>query len=155
MDPRDRAPEGQDSPPPRLKRVITREMIARYAALIDGAVRNPIHYDSAFAREAGFSDVLAHGASTLGLVSEALTGLLGPAWLSESHLSTKFIGPVIAGDEVAVYCQVRESSPEDSRVRVAVDFWCETQERLKVLVGSATAVVDEWPTLPMSGPAAS
>ena len=153
MGSRDRTAEGQDAPLPRLKRVITRKMIAHYAALIDGPVRNPIHYDVAFAREAGFSDVLAHGASTLGLVSEALTGLLGPAWLSESRLSAKLIGPVIAGDEVRVYCRVRESSPEDTGVRVTVDFWCETQARLKVVVGSATAVVDDWPTVPSSGQA--
>lgn len=127
------------APLPKIKRVITRDMICRYGAMVEGERRNPIHYDQAAAVEAGFPDVIAHGTLSLGFVSQALTEILGAAWLTGSKISAKFIGAVFPGDEIFVHGALRERITEGSRMRLVFDFWCENRSGQKVIVGSATA----------------
>ncbi len=130
------------TPLPRIKRIITREMIQGYGAMVEGDRRNPIHYDQAAAVEAGYRDVIAHGTLSLGFVSEALAQVLDVGWLAGSKISAKFIGAVFPGDEIAVHGTLKERVPEGSRTRLVFEFWCENQSGQKVIVGSASSSLE-------------
>lgn len=132
---------------PPVRRLISRDMILRYGPMVEhGAMLeqgrpNPIHYDREAASRAGYRDIVANGTLSLGLVSEALGRLVGEDWLRSSRISAKFIRPVICGDEISVHGELGERRIEGARTLLSFDFWCENQERDKVIVGSATISV--------------
>jgi len=78
---------------------VTRDQIADYADA--SGDRNPIHLDADFAKAAGFSDVIAHGMLSMGLVGLALK-----KWnieqLQIKSFETKFKEVVNLGDSLRV-----------------------------------------------------
>ena len=74
--------------------VITREMLARYAEASGDL--NPLHLEPAFARKAGFDDVIAHGMLGMALLGRLLTDLFPAERLS--NFSARFGGIVPLGE---------------------------------------------------------
>ncbi len=74
--------------------VITREMLAQYAAASGDL--NPLHLDAAFARKAGFDDVIAHGMLGMALLGRLLTGHFPAERLC--NFSARFVGTVAVGE---------------------------------------------------------
>lgn len=80
---------------------ITREMLAQYAEASGDF--NPLHLDSAFARQAGFDDVIAHGMLGMALLGKLLTDHF-PASAILSY-GARFVAIVPSGQ--SLHCQLR------------------------------------------------
>jgi acyl dehydratase len=115
---------------PERRRVVTREDVKAYADA--GGDQNPLHQDAAFARAAGFEDVIAHGMFTMGHMAACVV-----AWAGDtdavSKLSAQFRATVSMGDEIVAGGRVRAVDPESRTA--TVDTWV-TVER---------AGATEWP----------
>ena len=85
---------------PVLERHVTQATIDAYARASGDF--NPIHVDPAFAAKGPFGRTIAHGLMTLAFVAEMLNGWSGGAFDTAGELDIAFIGPVFAGDTVAI-----------------------------------------------------
>jgi 3-hydroxybutyryl-CoA dehydratase len=102
---------------------------------------NPIHYDPAFAKDAGLPAPIATGVMSSALMSEMLTKAFGIEWLRSGSIEVKFIRPIYAGDTLTARGRITTKSETGAGVRIALDIWCETQRGESVTVGSASVVV--------------
>lgn len=92
---------------------ISREQIKDYAAASGDF--NPIHLDANFAKAAGFSDVIAHGMLSMGLVSAALKDWrIFPAQIS--NFETKFKDVVQLGDQLKA--RISNLSPAEIEIQL-------------------------------------
>jgi acyl dehydratase len=95
---------------------------------------NRIHFDQAFAVEAGLGGLVAHGMLTMGYAASCLTTMLG-----ERHqvreLRARFLAPVRVGDTVESTGTVRETREDGS---MAIDLESRVGATV-VLRGSAVA----------------
>jgi acyl dehydratase len=80
---------------------IRREDLARYAAASGDS--NPLHLDPAFARKAGFDDVIVHGMFTMALLGRLLTAHFPTRRIVA--FSARFGAPLAVGQ--AVTCRAR------------------------------------------------
>lgn len=84
--------------------IISEEMIDNFASA--SGDRNPVHFDANFAKEMGFSSVIAHGMLTGSLFSELFAKQFpgeGTVYLSQS---LEFVKPVPVGAKVTVRAKV-------------------------------------------------
>jgi acyl dehydratase len=104
---------------------LTREMLAAYAEASGDL--NPLHLDPAFARKAGFDDVIVHGMLGMGLLGRLLTEQLDAARLR--HFAVRFAGIVPVGQSL--------------RCRAVLDRHTDTHAvlALEVLNPAGTAVI--------------
>jgi len=102
---------------------------------------NPIHYDPAFARNAGLPAPIATGVMSSALLSEMLTTAFGVDWIRSGSIDVRFIRPIYAGDTVTARGRITGKSPTNTGVRIALDIWCEIQQGEPVTVGTADVVV--------------
>lgn len=79
---------------------VTRTDFVRYAGASGDF--NPLHHDTAFARQAGLPDVMAQGMYSAGLVSSVLEQWFGSGSLL--RFSVRFLLPVWPGDRLEVCC---------------------------------------------------
>jgi acyl dehydratase len=100
------------------ERIITREDIVAYAEA--SGDRNPLHLDDAFAREAGFDGVIAHGMLTLGHLASAIVGWCGSPE-NVLSLSAQFRSPVRPGDTIVAHGRVRSVEPAEGTA--TLDVW--------------------------------
>jgi acyl dehydratase len=102
---------------------------------------NPIHYDPAFARDAGLPAPIATGVMSSAFLSQMLTMAFGVDWIRSGSIDVKFIRPIYAGDTVTARGRITGKSAISTGVRIALDIWCETQRGEPVTVGTADVVV--------------
>jgi 3-hydroxybutyryl-CoA dehydratase len=129
--------------PPQSKG-ITQEKITRNAeASLD---YNPIHIDPEYCRKInllGKGTTIAHGMMTLSFMGKIVTDWAYPAGGYMKSLEGKFTAPVRPGEEITVHAVVTEkhymAKKEDNFV--VLDVWCENQDKAKVSVGKASAVI--------------
>lgn len=129
--------------PPQSKG-INQEKITRNAeASLD---YNPIHIDPEYCRKInllGKGTTIAHGMMTLSFMGKIVTDWAYPAGGYMKSLEGKFTAPVRPGEEITVHAVVTEkhymAKKEDNFV--VLDVWCENQDKTKVSVGKASAVI--------------
>jgi 3-hydroxybutyryl-CoA dehydratase len=129
--------------PPRSK-AIDQEKITRNAeASLD---YNPIHIDPEYCRKInllGKGTTIAHGMMTLSFMGKIVTDWVYPAGGYLKSLEGKFTAPVRPGDEMTVRAVVTEkhyaANKEDNFV--VLDIWCENQDKTRVSIGKASAVI--------------
>jgi 3-hydroxybutyryl-CoA dehydratase len=85
---------------------ITREMLAEYAQASGDL--NPLHLDPAFARKAGFDDVIVHGMLGMALLGRMLTDFFTAGHLGA--FDARFVGIVPVGE--SLHCSARVSAVE-------------------------------------------
>ena len=102
-----------------------------------------IHTDLEFARSCGLSTRAASGAMFEGYLTELMIDLFGENWLRHGRMSLAFIAVVDPGDTLVPKAVVVSRQAEGSALRLVLDVWCENQHGEKVVVGTATGVV-EW-----------
>jgi acyl dehydratase len=102
---------------------------------------NPIHYDPAFARNAGLPAPIATGVMSSAFLSQMLTTAFGVDWIRSGSIDVKFIRPIYAGDTVTARGRITGKSATSTGVRIALEIWCETQRGKPVTVGTADVVV--------------
>jgi 3-hydroxybutyryl-CoA dehydratase len=125
-------------------KAITQEKITKNAeASLD---YNPIHIDPEYCRKInllGEGTTIAHGMMTLSFMGKIVTDWAYPAGGRMKSLEGKFIAPVRPGDEITVHAVVTEkhyaAKKEDNFV--VLNVWCENQDKTKVSVGNASAVI--------------
>lgn len=95
---------------------------------------NRIHYDPAFAQEAGLGGVIAHGMLTMGFAAQLLTDWGGPGSFVQA-IDARFLSPVRPGDTVRLRGVVTSLSEQDARHSAAVEFRGTVAER-EVIAGN-------------------
>lgn len=129
---------GAELPP--LTKTIQQRQIDCYS----GVRPNSIHTDPEWARRKGFRAPLAQAMMSTAYVSQLMTQFAGQGFVKGGKMSVSFIKPVIVGDTLTVRGRVKSREPEaGGKVRVTVEVWCENQDGVKTMVGTASGVESE------------
>jgi len=125
---------GDELPP--LTKTIQQRQIDCYS----GVRPNSIHTDPEWARKKGFRAPLAQAMMSTAYVSQLMMRFLGEGYVRGGRMSVSFVKPVIVGDTLTVRGRVRGREREGDRVRVSVEVWCENQDGVKTMVGTASGL---------------
>ena len=118
-----------------LEKTITLEMCQAFSG-----PEKTYHTDQEMARAFGFPDVVVQGMMSVCFVSELLARSFGPGWEFGGKLNVKLVNVVWPNDRLAIRGKVRDETPEGEKRRVHVDVWCEKEDGVKTIVGSASAL---------------
>ena len=118
---------------PELRRRIDLPTLVRYAGASGDF--NRIHYDEAYAREAGLDGIIGHGMLAMALVGQAVTDWIGDGGLVRS-LDARFTRSYRLGDELTVSGEVTDL--HDGVAHVAL--CCVNQDGTEI-IGRASATV--------------
>jgi len=102
-----------------------------------------IHTDLEFARSCGLQARNASGSMFESYLTELMIDIFGEDWLRQGKMQLAFISMVGIGDTLQAKAIVRSKHDEVSGIRVLLDIWCENQGGNKVVVGSATGLIQE------------
>lgn len=119
---------------------VTTVQLVKYAGASDDY--NRIHYDQAYAQDAGLGGVIAHGMLTMGFMGRAITQWAGPE-ARVQHMSARFTAPVRPGDSVSVECTVKSKQADGEAIRVNCEIVASVGEKA-VAAGEAAL---EWTTV--------
>jgi 3-hydroxybutyryl-CoA dehydratase len=125
---------GAELPP--LTKTIQQRQIDCYS----GVRPNSIHTDPEWARKKGFRAPLAQAMMSTAYVSQLMTQFVGEGFVKGGKMSVSFVKPVIVGDTLTVRGRVKSRESEGDRVRVTVEVWCENQDGVKTMVGTASGM---------------
>ena len=101
---------------------------------------NSIHTDPEWARKKGFRAPLAQAMMSTAYVSQLMVQFAGEGFVKGGRMSVSFIKPVIVGDTLTVRGRVKSREPEGDATRVTVEVWCENQDGVKTMVGTASGL---------------
>jgi acyl dehydratase len=121
--------------PPLVKNVEQRRIDC-----FSGVRPNSIHTDPEWARRKGFRAPLAQAMMSTAYVSQLMMQLVGQGFVKGGKMSVSFIKPVIVGDTLTVRGRVKSREPEGGNVQVTVEVWCENQDGVKTMVGTASGL---------------
>jgi acyl dehydratase len=119
---------------------ITKSILQRQIDCYSGVRPHSIHTDPEWARKKGFRVPLAQALMSTAYVSQMMVSFLGEGFVRGGKISVSFIKPVLAGDTLTVHGRIKSREPEGERTRVSVECWCENQDGVKTLVGTASGV---------------
>lgn len=125
----------QELPP--LTKDVTLEMCDKFS----GPSKN-YHNDVEEARKLGFPDIVVQGMMSLCFLSELLTRRFGAGWYTGGRMSVNLVNVLWQKEPVTCRGAVRELTPEGARQRAHLQVWCEKGEGTKIVVGTASALVD-------------
>jgi acyl dehydratase len=125
---------GEELPP--LKKTIEQRQIDCYS----GVRPHSIHTDPEWARKKGFKAPLAQGMMSTAYVSQLMVDLLGEGYIKGGRMSVAFTKPVFVGDTLTVRGRVKNREGEGDRTRVTVDVWCEDQDGVTTMAGTASGL---------------
>ena len=125
---------GDELPP--LTKTIAQRQIDCYS----GVRPHSIHTDPEWARQKGFRAPLAQGMMSTAYVSELMLKCVGAGFAKGGRMSVSFVKPVLVGDTLTVRGRVKSREPEGARTRVTVEVWCENQDGVKTMVGTASGL---------------
>ncbi|MDO8877306.1 MAG: MaoC/PaaZ C-terminal domain-containing protein [Pseudolabrys sp.] len=120
-----------------LKGPVTTRQLVMYAGA--SGDYNRIHYDHAFACEAGLGGVIAHGMLTMGFAAECLSDWAGKGAFIE-RVQGRFLHPVRPGDEVRITLTVNSKQAKRQALCCEVELSGEVSDRA-VFSGSGTVVL--------------
>jgi len=120
---------------PRVKPLAQRQIDA-----YSGVRPKSIHTDPEWARKKGFPTSLAQGLMSTAYVSQMMVDFLGEGFVKGGRINASFIKPVLAGDTLTMHGAVRSMEGEGAHTRVTVEFWCENQQGVKTMVGTASGL---------------
>jgi acyl dehydratase len=69
-----------------------------------------------------------------------MTQFAGEGFVKGGSMSVSFIKPVLVGDTLTVHGRIKSREPEGDKVRVTVEVWCENQDGVKTMVGTASGL---------------
>lgn len=130
-------------------RVVTPERIEWYdSAMLSAAsgqiaqVGINIHTDDEYARSQGLPAVIADGMISTNWCSEMMVQHFDMDYLTRGELRTKFIKPVYLEQTIHVRGRILSVTPSERGGRVyTLDVWCEDENQVKVVDGSAKVEV--------------
>jgi len=124
-----------DEVPPLVKPIAQRQI-----DVYSGVRPRSIHSDEDWARQKGFKTTLAQGMMSSAYVSQMMMRLLGGGYVRGGKMSIAFIKPVHQGDTLTLRGVVKEKIPENGRTRIVLDVWCENQDGVKTMAGTASGL---------------
>ena len=119
-----------------LEKTIQQRQIDCYS----GVRPHSIHTDPEWARKKGFKAPLAQAMMSTAYVSQLMVQFVGEGYIKGGKMSVAFTKPVLAGDTLTVRGRVKSREPEGERTRVTVDVWCENQDGVMTMVGTASGL---------------
>src|SRR5262245_33494494 len=119
---------------------LTKTVQQRQIDCFSGVRPNSIHTDPEWARKKGFRAPLAQAMMSTAYVSQLMMQFAGAGFARGGKMSVAFIKPVVVGDTLSVRGRVKSREPEGGSVRVTVEVWCENQDGVKTMVGSASGL---------------
>ena len=128
---------GRELPP--LKKTITQRQIDCYS----GVRPKSIHTDVEWAKQKGFPAPLAQALMSTAYVSQMMTLWLGTGFVKGGKISASFIKPVIVGETLTARAVIKSVDEVGGRAHVSVECWCENQQGVKTMVGSASGFADD------------
>jgi acyl dehydratase len=123
---------------PALKKTIVQRQIDCYS----GVRPRSIHTDLAWAQQKGFPRTLVQALMSTAYVSQMMVAWLGEGFVRGGTISASFIRPVYEGETLTARAVVKSTEEVNGRPRVTVECWCENQDGVKTLVGSASGFAD-------------
>mgnify|MGYP001312200040 FL=1 len=120
---------------PRVKPIAQRQIDC-----YSGVRPKSIHTDAEWAKKKGFAAPLAQGLMSTAYVSQMMVDFLGEGFVKGGRISASFIKPVLAGDTLTMHGAVKSKDAEGAQTRVTVEFWCENQQGVKTMVGTASGL---------------
>jgi acyl dehydratase len=121
---------------PTFRKTIVQRQIDCYS----GVRPHSIHTDEEWARRKGFRAPLAQAMMSTAYVSQLMVGFLGEGFVKGGKMSVAFIKPVVVGDTLTVHGVVKSREREGDRTRVTVEVWCENQDGVQTMVGTASGL---------------
>jgi len=121
---------------PLLTKPIGQRQIDAYS----GVRPHSIHTDPEWARKKGFAAPLAQGMMSTAYVSQMMVQLLGEGFIKGGKMAVSFIKQVLAGDTLTMHGAVKSKDAEGAQTRVTVEFWCENQQGVKTMIGTASGL---------------
>lgn len=119
----------------------TRAQISAYSTIHYLGTRPNIHTDLEVARRGGLDDFVMQGQQGACYLAELMTRFFGADWFTSGRLETRFIGAIMAGDELEVGGVV-VGPQEGSEDRLDVDVWIRNADGKLVTVGTASSKVE-------------
>jgi hydroxyacyl-ACP dehydratase HTD2-like protein with hotdog domain len=106
---------------------VTMTQLAFYCAA--AGVTDPIHYDSSFARQTGFPDVVVNGSLRVTWMAQALHELVSPeGWLTQLACSHR--GLMLVGEQPRLAIRYRGHTPSGAGIHVELAVQTLVGERL-------------------------
>jgi acyl dehydratase len=125
---------GEELPP------LTKTIAQRQIDCFSGVRPHSIHTDPEWARRKGFRAPLAQAMMSTAYVSQLMMQFAGAGFVKGGRMSVSFIKPVFAGDTLTVHGRVKSREPDGNGTRVTVEVWCENEDGVKTMVGTASAM---------------
>ena len=123
---------------PTLKKTIQQRQIDCYS----GVRPNSIRTDLEWAKKKGFKRTLVQALMSTAYVSQMMVKWLGAGFVEGGKISASFIQPVYEGDTLTARAVVKSVEEVSGRAHVTVECWCENQDGVKTMVGSASGFTD-------------
>ncbi|MFC2056725.1 MaoC family dehydratase [Chloroflexota bacterium] len=108
-----------------------------------GWPKKTIHTNLEFAKSCGLTACAASGAMPEGYLTQLMIELFGIDWLRHGKMTLKFIATVKPDDTVLPKAIVRDRQIEDRNIRFIMEVWCENQDGKKVVVGTASGLLQQ------------
>ena len=98
---------------------------------------NPIHHDEDFSKKSIFKGRIAHGLLAIGLISSALTRLMGPGnvWISQDF---KFLKPIRIDDVITAKLKILDI---EKNLTCNIETLCFNQKQELIVKGNAKSRV--------------
>ena len=125
---------GEELPP------LTKTILQRQIDCYSGVRPDSIHTDPEWARKKGFKAPLVQAMMSTAYVSQMMVQFLGEGFVRGGGMSVAFTKPVLAGDTLTVRGRIKSREPEGGRTRVSVDVWCENQDGVMTMAGTASGL---------------
>ena len=130
-----RYPEvGGELPP--LTKTIAQRQIDCYS----GVRPHSIHTDPEWERQKGFRAPLVQAMMSTAYVSQLMMQFAGEGFVKGGRMSVSFIKPVFVDETLTVRGRVKSRDPDGDSTRVTVEVWCENQDGVKTMVGTASGM---------------
>lgn len=125
---------GEELPP------LTKTIVQRQIDCFSGVRPLSIHTDPEWARQKGFRAPLVQAMMSTAYVSQMMMQYAGQGFVKGGAMSVSFIKPVYAGDTLTVRGRVKSREHQGKVTRVTVEVWCENQDGVRTMVGTASGI---------------
>lgn len=127
---------GDELPP--LTKTIAQRQIDCYS----GVRPHSIHTDPEWAHRKGFRAPLVQAMMSTAYVSQMMMQFAGKGFVKGGTMSISFVKPVYVDETLTVRGRIKSREPEGRATRVTVEVWCENEDGVKTMVGTASALED-------------
>lgn len=120
--------------------VLSKTIVQRQIDCYSGVRPYSIHTDPEYARTKGFKGALVQAMMSTAYVSQMMTERFGEGFVKGGRINVAFTKPVYAGDTLTVHGRVKSRETEGQRTRVTVDVWCENEDGVMTMAGTASGL---------------